>query len=158
MKIVVVEGGTAGWLTAILGLRHAGTHDYTVVESSKVGIIGVGESTTGFFTDVMTNDLRALGVDHLDFMIKTGATCKLGIHHKAWGSSMTHSYLAPLDGTVTQFEPRDTQFEYALGHLSPEDRITTSHTGWLMRHGLSNMSKTGERSLPQTLKLSVSGQ
>jgi 2-polyprenyl-6-methoxyphenol hydroxylase-like FAD-dependent oxidoreductase len=144
MKIVVVGGGTAGWLTAILGLRHAGTHDYTVVESSKVGIIGVGESTTGFFTDVMTNDLRALGVDHLDFMIKTGATCKLGIHHKAWGSSMTHSYLAPLDGTVTQFEPRDTQFEYALGHLSPEDRITTSHTGWLMRHGLSNMSKTGE--------------
>ena len=146
MKIVVVGGGTAGWLTAILGLAHAGGNDYTVIESSKVGIIGVGESTTGFFTDVMTNDLRAMGVDHMDFMIKTGATCKLGIHHRGWGQVRRagHSYLAPLDGTSTQFEPRDTQFAYALSHLSLEDRITTSHTGWLMHHGLSNMSKTGE--------------
>jgi len=143
MKIVIVGGGTAGWLTAILGLAHAGSHDYTVIESSKVGIIGVGESTTGFFTDVMTNDLRAMGVDHDDFMIKTGATCKLGIHHKDWGTVGT-SYLAPLDGSSTQFDPRDRQFEYALSQLSSEDRITVSHTGWLMRHGLSNMSQQGQ--------------
>jgi len=146
MKIVIVGGGTAGWLAAILGLAHAGTHEYTVIESSKTGIIGVGESTTGFFTDVMTNDLRAMGVDHDDFMVKTGATCKLGIHHKGWGQVRRagHSYFAPLDGTSTQFEPRDTQFEYAMAHLLLEDRGTTSHTGYLMRHGLSNMSSTGQ--------------
>ena len=145
MNIIIVGGGTAGWLTAILGLAHAGAHNYTVIESSKVGIIGVCESTTGFFTDVMTNDLKAMGIDHDDFMIKTGATCKLGIHHRGWGQVRRagHSYFAPLDGTSTQFDARDTQFAYALNHLSLEDRITTSHTGYLMRHGLSNMSQQG---------------
>ena len=143
MKIVILGGGTAGWLTAILGLAHAPEHDYTVIESSRLGIIGVGESTTGFFTDLMTNDLKAMGVDHDDFMVKTGATCKLGIHHKAWGRAADHSYLAPLDGSSTQFDARDRQFEYALAHLSPEDRITISHTGYLMRYGLSNQSQLG---------------
>lgn len=143
MKIVILGGGTAGWLTAILGLAHAHQHDYTVIESSRLGIIGVGESTTGFFTDLMTNDLKAMGVDHDDFMTKTGATCKLGIHHKAWGPAPGHNYLAPLDGSSTQFDPRDRQFEYALAQLAPEDRITVSHTGYLMRHGLSNQSQQG---------------
>ena len=144
MRIVIVGGGTAGWLTAILGLALAPEHSYTVVESSRLGIIGVGESTTGFFTDLFNNDLKHMGVDHNEFIIKTGATPKLGIRHRAWRPDLNHSYLGPLDGSNSQFESRDTQFEYALHNLSPEDRITISHTGYLLRHGLSNMNRSNE--------------
>jgi tryptophan halogenase len=143
MRIVIVGGGTAGWLTAIIGLATSPEHTYTVLESSQIGIIGVGESTTGFFTDLFQDDLRSMGVDHDDFMIKTGATCKLGIRHRGWGKDITRSYLAPLDGSSTQFDSRDSAFEFALKQLPREDLITISHTGFLMKHGLSNMDRTG---------------
>jgi protoporphyrinogen oxidase len=55
MKIIVVGGGTAGWLTALMISARHPHHTVTVIESSKLGVIGVGESTTGRFTDILTN-------------------------------------------------------------------------------------------------------
>ena len=46
MHIVIVGGGTAGWVTAALVIKKFPQHKITVLESSKIGIIGVGESTT----------------------------------------------------------------------------------------------------------------
>lgn len=137
MHIVIVGGGTAGWLTAILGLA-ATEHQFTVIESTRLGIIGVGESTTGFFTDLFQHDLRNLGISHDDFMIRTGATVKLGIRHRGW-SGPDSDYFGPLDGSDTQFDVPDQLIEYALNMPNPRDRITVSHTGYLIRHGLSNM-------------------
>ena len=45
MNIVIVGGGTAGWLAALI-LSKFHKHSVTVVESSKIGIIGVGEGGT----------------------------------------------------------------------------------------------------------------
>ena len=44
MKIIICGGGTAGWLAAIMinGLQKH-KHDITVIESTKIGIIGAGE-------------------------------------------------------------------------------------------------------------------
>ena len=141
MKIVIVGGGTAGWLTASIGITQAPEHTYTVLESSSIGIIGVGESTTGFFTGLFLDDLKDLGVDHNDFMLRTGATCKLGIRHRGWTPDPTQSYFGPLDGSSTQFDSRDSMFKFAVNNLPPEDLITISHTGYLIKHGLSNMNK-----------------
>lgn len=140
MHIVIVGGGTAGWLTAALALSLT-EHRVTVLESSRIGIIGVGESTTGFFTDLFQHDLRDLGLDHDRFLIETGATCKLGIRHRSWTADPRHSYFGPLDGTATQFAVPDTLLEWALTNLAPEDLIKTSHTGYLIRHGLSNLGR-----------------
>ena len=43
MKIVIVGGGTAGWMTAAMIVKHTTDYDITVIDSSKIGIIGAGE-------------------------------------------------------------------------------------------------------------------
>ena len=95
--ICIVGGGTAGWLAALM-LRDAAaraghpTTRVTVVESSKLGTIGVGEGTTAVFRMM----LKHLGLDEMDFLRETGATVKFGIRHRDW-RRVGHSYDGPID-------------------------------------------------------------
>ena len=50
MNIIIVGGGTAGWLSALMVSSRFPNHNITVIESSKIGVIGVGESTTGLLS------------------------------------------------------------------------------------------------------------
>ena len=95
-NIVIVGGGTAGWLAAMMlsdvaGRRKTGTK-VTVVESSKIGVIGVGEGSTAVFRQM----LRHFGLDEAEFLRETGATIKYGIRHRDW-RRLGHSYDGPID-------------------------------------------------------------
>ncbi len=95
-KIVVVGGGTAGWLTSLI-LRHYAREsklpvDMRVIESSKIPTIGVGEGTTAIFRQT----LDLIGLKDTEFVKHTGATVKLGIRHKEW-LRRNHVYDGPLD-------------------------------------------------------------
>ena len=57
MKIVIVGGGTAGWLAALLISKIRPEHTVTCIESTKVGVVGVGESTTGALTTIIQNEM-----------------------------------------------------------------------------------------------------
>ena len=46
MKITVLGGGTSGWLTVLFLKKHLPTYEISLIESEKIGIIGVGEGTT----------------------------------------------------------------------------------------------------------------
>lgn len=81
-KIVVVGGGTAGWLTALKAQRSYPDLDITVIESKDIGILGAGEGSTPFLVDFF---------DHLDIplsdLIKNcDATIKNGIKFTNWNN------------------------------------------------------------------------
>src|SRR5580700_4934042 len=106
-RILIVGGGTAGWMTALIlarSLTEQGV-ETTLVESPTVGIIGVGEGSTpwlrGFFD--------SLNIEEAEWMPECHATYKCGITFDGWSTKPGHaSYFHPfasmLDNlTMTQF-------------------------------------------------------
>lgn len=129
MKIVIVGGGTAGWLAAYcLCKSQPGQHKITVIESSSVGIIGVGEATTGLTKDLLNGVLFPAAVDIADFIKKTDATNKMGIYHKGWTKNNT-SYFAPLDASITFQQNDDFIFKYAFQKYGYEKFHLASRSG-----------------------------
>lgn len=91
-SIVILGGGTAGWLSAAI-LSHELASlpiEIHLVESESIGTIGVGEATIPPFLDV----LRSINIDEADFIRKTQATFKLGIRFENW-LVKNHDYTHP---------------------------------------------------------------
>lgn len=74
-KILIVGGGSAGWMTASTLIKFVKNTEVTLVESPTISKIGVGESTLAG----LTAWLHALEIDHEDFMSYTDASYKLSI-------------------------------------------------------------------------------
>ncbi len=101
-KIVILGGGTAGWMVAsgLSRLIRDKSVKIELVESETIGTVGVGEATIPHI--VYYN--RLLGLQEDDFVRKTNATFKLGIEFVNWGrigESYIHSfgpYGVPMEG------------------------------------------------------------
>ena len=96
-RILIVGGGTAGWLTAAylaryLALSERSHLEVTLLESPDIGVIGVGEGTF----PTIRNTLQFLGIDERRFIRETAATFKQGIRFVDWAS-------APVDGRHAEF-------------------------------------------------------
>ena len=117
MKIVIVGGGTAGWLAALfISKVQKNSHDITVIESSKIGIIGAGEGSTGHLADIINNRLWNFDCNETDFITECDVTLKLGIKHKGWTPDLNSYYIGPIDGSETGGDIPDINFLYALGY------------------------------------------
>jgi len=94
-KVIVVGGGTAGWMSAALLRRVLGEQvDIELVESKDIGIIGVGEATIPPIQHVNA----VLGLDEAEFLRETKATIKLAIRFENWrvpDESYYHTFGAP---------------------------------------------------------------
>ena len=74
-KIIIVGGGSAGWMAAATLKSQFPNKDITVIESPNIPTVGVGESTLGFINDW----LNMVDIKDEDFMPYTDASYKLRI-------------------------------------------------------------------------------
>ena len=110
-RVVVVGGGTSGWMTAaaLVKLLPDRCHVH-LVESEAIGIIGVGEAT---LPHIRAFNER-LGIPEAEFMATTRATFKLGIEFRDW-ARIGDSYIHPF-GTFGR-GAGDVQFHHYYARL-----------------------------------------
>lgn len=92
-RVVIVGGGTAGWITAgLLAADHGQSSgrriDVTLIESPDVPTIGVGEGTW----PSMRASLQRIGIDELDLVRHCDASFKQGTHFRNWAADSTDYY------------------------------------------------------------------
>jgi len=113
-KILVVGGGTAGWMcAAYLSVKG---YTVTVIESERIPIVGVGESTL----PAMNHFCQELGLDESDWMPSSHSIFKLGINHRGWSknkSDFWHYFIYNRDQQETQHHYIDS------GTLPPQEKL-----------------------------------
>ena len=148
-RVVIIGGGTAGWMTAAAIARllphRAEVH---LIESEAIGVVGVGEAT---LPHIRAFNER-LGIPEAEFMARTRATFKLGIEFRDWGA-IGDSYIHPFGtfGTgsgAVDFHHYYTRLVREGAELPPLDRL--SYACALAREGRFAMPETDRRSLAGT--------
>lgn len=133
MKIVIVGGGTAGWMITCYLSLFKRQHQYTCITSKEVPIIGVGEGTTGKFVDIFNGQINP----H-ELMIGCEGLPKLGILFKNWGEK---NFFSPIEGSFSCRDTIDYSIYYSL--LNDLDLWETSVSGILCKNNLTNFSSDG---------------
>lgn len=148
-KIIIVGGGTAGWLTAgIIAAEHNAQASngvkVTLIESKNIPSIGVGEGTW----PTMRETLNTLGIQEFEFIATCDASFKQGSKFIGWkngnaNDSYYHPFIAPHGlGTSNQVDywqhkHADTSFAHALScqphlcdqHKAPKQFQTPEFAG-----------------------------
>ncbi len=120
-SVGIVGGGTAGYLTALALRKNLPHLDVTLIESSAVPVIGVGEATTPLMPQFLHVDL---GLEIAEFFAQVQPTLKLGIRFD-WGD------IPP------------GFFNYPFGQLSLADSL--AHEGHILNCSFRSMLMTASR-------------
>jgi tryptophan 7-halogenase len=144
-SIVIVGGGTAGWMTAA-ALSNALTQgcDITLIESEEIGTVGVGEATIP--TIKILN--QTLGIDEREFVKATQGSFKLGIQFVDW-AKLGHTYFHPFGSYGRPFD-YSAVHQYWVHNGGPDSGISFDDLcmAW-------TMAKTGKFALPSQDQRSV---
>lgn len=133
MHIVIVGGGTAGWTAAAYLINKRPQHQYTIIESSRIPTIGVGEAATGLLTGLVDQ----LGIDRWEFMHESDALPKLAIKFENWRGH-GENYLHPIDSSYSAVSEIDYMVYHSIAtgtSLNTSSRLST-----LIDMGFTNIS------------------
>jgi tryptophan halogenase len=135
-QIVIVGGGTAGWLSALyVNSFYGDTANITLIESEDIGILGAGEGTVPLFV----HTLKQLNLDIYDFLIECNATHKIGISFENWNG----------DG-------KRYMHDFQRAHLTNAEDETTSvqaqYNGYLIKNGIDPYDYSVSKRLAYTNK------
>ena len=81
-KVIVLGGGTAGWLAALFTRKFL-SNNVTLIESKKLGIIGVGEGTVPSINPF----LKYIDIHPYEVIAHTGGSLKNGISFERWNEN-----------------------------------------------------------------------
>jgi len=112
-KIVIVGGGSAGWMTAATLIKVFPNKDITLIESPNTPTVGVGESTLGHINGWM----GLIGIKDEEFMAATDATYKMSIRFDEFykkGAGHFHYPFGSPDFNGTHFNFNDWWFKKEL--------------------------------------------
>jgi len=104
MKIVVVGGGTAGWITALYAKKVFPNSSITLIESEKIGILGAGEGSVPEIVSLFD----FLEIPFSDLVINCSSTIKNGIKFSNWQKNK--SFFHPFDSKCKA--SNDSNFSY----------------------------------------------
>ena len=111
-ELVILGGGTAGWMTASLMIKMLGkVVNITLVESEQIGTVGVGEAT---IPPILTFN-QALGLDEKEFLRETKGSIKLGIQFENWSRE-------------------GEQYMHAFGSIGKNFPLCDFHNFWVRSH------------------------
>jgi tryptophan halogenase len=114
-SIVVVGGGTAGWLTALMANKTHPEVEITLIESKEIGILGAGEGSTPFLADFF----KYLGIPLSDLVSNCDATVKNGIKFTNWNNDNEFYYHGfGTKDTGLSLQPIVAPFQYISPHVS----------------------------------------
>ncbi|HKD23294.1 MAG TPA: tryptophan 7-halogenase, partial [Rhizomicrobium sp.] len=117
--VLLVGGGTAGWLTAAFLAKHLAGVRISLVESQDIGILGVGEGT---FPSIR-GTLSAIGIDEARFLRAANATFKQGVKFVHWVRSPATSgadhYFHPFNVPSSRTEGLELLPYWLLGFAGP---------------------------------------
>jgi len=118
MKVLVVGGGTAGLISALI-LKRKLDIQVDVVHSPSVGIIGVGEGSTEHFYEFM----KFMGIDYYTIIKECDATFKSGIMFEGWSNKPY------LHSVLQEYTPKVGQYSHVLASAIIQNvEPTSSHT------------------------------
>ena len=125
MRVLVVGGGSAGWITAAFLNSSLNTPtqqnvQIALIESETIGRIGVGEATI----PTIKRTLARIGMREADFMKATDATFKQAIRFDNWARE-DHSYYHPFDRlTALNFDYRGLRWLGSNRKIKYADTVT----------------------------------
>lgn len=117
-SVLITGGGTAGWMTACLMAKHwlnakgsaTSQTQITLIESSDIGTIGVGEGSTPFLKIFF----QQLGIPESQWMKACDATYKVGISFANWIDSSPNANTTNT-ASARYFHPFFTPFDLQSG-------------------------------------------